>query len=156
MCGLQYSYGQLLLEYIPDPNQILNTRLLNRPQLQMYPPVALNQYTWVHRTHKQSDKNLLSQNKKYGKKKMLGSYWALTSNPRVPGAAKCKQMQTSSQWRHMYKGKQMKTRFSYMGHIFLAIWGALGGPSMIRLGLSCYPAILSPISMYMWNKEAIW
>ena len=43
--------------------------------------------------------------------------------------------------------------------IFLAIWGALGGGgghSMIKLGLSCFPAILSPISMYMWNKEAIW
>ena len=28
------------------------TRLLGRPQPQMYPPVALNQYTWVNRTHK--------------------------------------------------------------------------------------------------------
>ena len=28
------------------------TRLLGRPQQQMYPPVALNQYTWVNRTHK--------------------------------------------------------------------------------------------------------
>ena len=36
------------------------------------------------------------------------------------------------------------------------ILGALRGSSMIRLGLSCFPAILSPISMYMWNKEAIW
>ena len=26
------------------------TRLLGRPQPQMYPPVALNQYTWVNRT----------------------------------------------------------------------------------------------------------
>ena len=25
-------------------------RLLGRPQPQMYPPVALNQYTWVNRT----------------------------------------------------------------------------------------------------------
>ena len=29
-----------------------STRLLGRPQPQMYPPVALNQYTWVNRTHK--------------------------------------------------------------------------------------------------------
>ena len=39
------------------------------------------------------------------------------------------------------------------------ILGYLGGPegsSMIRLGLSCFPAILSPISMYMSNKETIW
>ena len=28
------------------------TRLLGRPQPQMYPPVTLNQYTWVNRTHK--------------------------------------------------------------------------------------------------------
>ena len=26
-------------------------KLLGRPQPQMYPPVALNQYTWVNRTH---------------------------------------------------------------------------------------------------------
>ena len=39
------------------------------------------------------------------------------------------------------------------------ILGYLGGPegsSMIRLGLSCFPAILSPISMYMSKKETIW
>ena len=34
------------------PIQLNLTRLLGRPQLQMYPPVALNQYTWVNRTHK--------------------------------------------------------------------------------------------------------
>ena len=28
------------------------TRLLGRPQPQMYPPVTLNQHTWVNRTHK--------------------------------------------------------------------------------------------------------
>ena len=31
---------------------VLLTRLLGRPQPQMYPPVALNQYTLVNRTHK--------------------------------------------------------------------------------------------------------
>ena len=30
----------------------IQTRLLGRPQPQMYPPVALNQYTLVNRTHK--------------------------------------------------------------------------------------------------------
>ena len=30
----------------------ITTRLLGRPQLQMYPPVTLNQYTLVNRTHK--------------------------------------------------------------------------------------------------------
>ena len=31
---------------------VITTRLLDRPQPQMYPLVALNQYTWVNRTHK--------------------------------------------------------------------------------------------------------
>ena len=30
------------------------------------------------------------------------------------------------------------------------------GYIFFKLGLSCFPAILSPISMYIWNKEAIW
>ena len=56
----------------------------------------------------------------------------------------------------------LKTIFSFMGQnvkknvYFGGILGALRGSSMIRLNLSCFPAILSPISMYMWNKEAIW
>ena len=33
--------------------------------------------------------------------------------------------------------------------------GALSGSSLIRLGLSCFPAIISLISMFMSNKEAI-
>ena len=33
-------------------NIYIITRLLGRPQPQMYPPVALNQYTRVNRTHK--------------------------------------------------------------------------------------------------------
>ena len=32
--------------------ELIQTRLLGRPQPQMYPPVALNQYTLVNRTHK--------------------------------------------------------------------------------------------------------
>ena len=56
------------------------------------------------------------------------------------------------------------TRFSYIyilvGHnvktfAFLAIRGTLGGPSIIRLGPSCFPAILSPMSIYMQNMETI-
>ena len=40
-------------EYNKTLNMIYNpTRLLGRPQPQMYPPVALNQYTLVNRTHK--------------------------------------------------------------------------------------------------------
>ena len=37
------------IQYIPYHH---TTRLLGRPQPQMYPPVALNQYTWVNRTPK--------------------------------------------------------------------------------------------------------
>ena len=53
------------------------------------------------------------------------------------------------------RGNNLKTSFSFMGQnvkkkkYFGAILGALRGSSMIRLGLSCFPAILSPINMYM-------
>ena len=41
-----------LLIYAGDfPQDVLKTRLLGRPQPQMYPPVALNQYILVKRTH---------------------------------------------------------------------------------------------------------
>ena len=42
---------------------------------------------------------------------------AFTYNPWAPGAPKCQQMQASSQWRQIYKGKQLKTSFSYMGQM---------------------------------------
>ena len=47
---------------------ICSTRLLGRPQPQMYPPVALNQHTLVNRTHKhyiymlQGPTNILKSN----------------------------------------------------------------------------------------------
>ena len=51
------------------------------------------------------------------------------------GAPKCQQMQTSSQWRHMYKGKQLTTSFSYMGQnvkklYFFHIWALLSNPGL--------------------------
>ena len=36
-----------IVQYFHD-----ETRLLGHPQPQMYPPVALNQHTWINRTHK--------------------------------------------------------------------------------------------------------
>ena len=52
-----------------------------------------------------------------------------------------------------YAQQEKITSFSDMGqnvNLFLHIW-----LSMSRLGISCFPAILSPISTYMSNKEAI-
>ena len=55
------------------------------------------------------------------------------------------------------RGNNLKTSFSYMSQNVkkMYILGPECGSSMIRLGLSCFPAILSPISMYMSNKETI-
>ena len=55
---------------------------------------------------------------------------------------------------------KITTSFSCMGHnvktfVFLVIRGTLGGPSIIRLGPSCFPVILSPMSIYMQNMETI-
>ena len=41
----------ITVDHVPHVHTVL-TRLLGRPQPQMYPPVALNQYVWVNRTHK--------------------------------------------------------------------------------------------------------
>ena len=63
---------------------------------------------------------------------------------------KCRiQRLTTNFW---YMGQHMNTNIYFVYYL----GGPWGGPSMIRLNLSCFPAILSPISMYMWNKEAIW
>ena len=79
-CGLNITNGAYFHTYIPPPpthpggnggigvmftwlegshwvwniwtKYTVITRLLGRPQPQMYPPVALNQYTWVNRTNK--------------------------------------------------------------------------------------------------------
>ena len=83
----------------------------------------------------------------------------IASNPGVPGVPKCQQMQTSSQWRHnVQQWKTFETSFWYMGQnvLFLAIWGALRGHSIIRLCLSCSPAIISPkFKSKIWRKKII-
>ena len=61
-------------------------------------------------------------------------------------------MQISSHGRHMYNEEQQITSFSYMDHnVTKCNFGYLGPwkPLMIKIGLSCVQAILSPISMYM-------
>ena len=56
---------------------------------------------------------------------------------------------------YLQQGKQFENHFFIYGPkceknvYFGGILGALRGSSMIRLNLSCFPAILSPISMYM-------
>ena len=38
-------------------------------------------------------------------------------------------------------------------HFWLFRGGGTGGPSIIRPGPSCCPAILSPISIYIWKQS---
>ena len=54
----------------------------------------------------------------------------LGKNPGAPGAPKCQQTQTSSQWRHIYnKGKQFENHFFIYGpkcekmYILGVFWG---------------------------------
>ena len=60
------------------------------------------------------------------------------------------------------QGKEFENQFFIYGpkckkKLYFGLFGGpWGGSSMIRMGLSCFPTILSPISMYMSNKEAIW
>ena len=72
-----------------------------------------------------------------------------TSNPGVAGAPKYQQMQTSSQWRHMYnKGKQFENQFFIYEprcKTNMYILGYLGGPEGVfnaqtgHILLSSYP-----------------
>ena len=64
--------------------------------------------------------------------------------------------QNVSKCRPHHSGDICTIRVSNLKTSFSCKKRGLEGSSMIRLGLSCFPAILSPISMYMWNKEAIW
>ena len=95
------------VEYISS-----QTRLLGRPQLQMYPPVALI-------------RNFESLNPKYEKPKLFFIFGgSLTSNPGLPNFQGSK---TSSQRRLIHnKGKKESPVFPNMGPN--AIREALGGP----------------------------
>ena len=86
------------------------TRLLGRPQPQMYPPVALNQYTWANRTHKHflymlqgpiqinrfNSKAILQQHVKYGSNlmkicyKLFFNFWGVLGKRMLnPEVLKC-------------------------------------------------------------------
>ena len=47
-------------------------------------------------------------------------------------------------------GPQCENKLCIFGY-----WGGggLSGPSIIRLGPSCFPAILSPVSIYIWKQS---
>ena len=87
---------------------------------------------------------------------MLGPYL----NSRGTGGTKMSVNAYLSPWRHVQQGKTIENQFFIYGQnvLFFYFWLFEGpwGASKIRLGLSCFPAIHSPIFKYMWNKEAIW
>ena len=73
-----------------------------------------------------------------------------TKNPGVAGAPKCHQMQTSSQWRHMYNnGKQFENQlFIYepkcKNYVYFGLFGGPEGVFNNQTGpilLSSYPLI---------------
>ena len=71
---------------------------------------------------------------------------------------KCQQMQTSSQWRHMYNKETpiWKPVFVKIMYILVYLWGPEGGggeSSMIGLGLSCFAAIYPITHIYVHAKK---
>ena len=103
------------------------TRLLGRPQPQMYPPVALNQYTLVNRTHKhyiymlQGPTNILKSHQSStickickNKIKFLFSSWGVlgkrTLNPEV---LKCHEDLITLDT-YVQQGKQWIISFTYI------------------------------------------
>ena len=75
---------------------------------------------------------------------------------RVPGhqnVSKCIFHHSGDIYIHMEKQLLKKCFKNAYLWLFEGPWE---GPSVIRLGVSCSSGILSPISLYMWNKEAIW
>ena len=89
-------------------------------------------------------------------KNIRGHVGPLHKNQRYQGhqnVIKCSPHHNGDIW--TTRGNNLKTSFSFMGqnvkkNIF---WGYFGGPERVfndqTVGLSCFPAILSPISMYM-------
>ena len=155
------------------------TRLLGHPQPQMYPPVALNQYTLVNRTHKhyiymfQGPTNILKSHQSSTICKtmeviwwtffhFLFSFWGVlgkrTLNPEV---LKCHEDRITLDT-YVQQGKTMDNKFYiYVKTLTsLAKWGpgggGGGGASIFRLGPSWFTYTLHLIIIYMSNIEAIW
>ena len=61
------------------------------------------------------------------------------------------------QWADICKTrKSLTTSFTMWKSVHFWLFGrTLGSPSIFRLNPSCFPAILSPISIYVYNMEAI-
>ena len=82
--------------------------------------------------------------------------WGHYIKSRVPGhqnVSKCIFHHSGDIYIHMEKQLLKKCLKNAYLWLFEGPWE---GPSVIRLGVSCSPGILSPISLYMWNKEARW
>ena len=119
--------------------------------------IRLGLYLCTCQIRKQSDKKFLSLNPKYEKINFFSYLRALTSNP---GERKYQGSKTSSQSRHMYRGKTNNHQFFIYGpqYKFVCIFGYSGGPGWPinnRIGpilLSSYP--LTYINLHI-NMEAI-
>ena len=157
------------------------TRLLGRPQPQMYPPVARNQYTLVNRTHEhyiymlQGPTNILKSHQSSTICKIsdeviwwiffqlfvfiLGGPGKRTLNPEV---LKC-------HWRHHHTGYICTTRKTMDNKFYiyvktltsLAKWGPGGGGGGGGLNNQTGPILvhiytLHLIIIYMSNIEVIW
>ena len=113
---------------------------------------------------KQYDNNLSSYNPKYERiffsrlGKVLGGGGALC---RFQGTKLSANSDFITLETYVQLGKQQSTVFHIWSTIMykMCSFYYLGGPGhrhlIIRVGRSCFQVILSPISMYMSNKEAI-
>ena len=91
---------------------------------------------------------------------MLGPY-IQSRGTRVTEMSANADLTTVETYMYVQQGEQFENQFfiyvpKCKKMYILGYLGALRGSSIIRLGLYSFAAILSPISMYLSNKEAIW
>ena len=144
------------------------TRLLGRPQPQMYPPVALNQYTLVNRTHKhyiyicfKAPTNILKSHQssticKIWKLNLMNIFFFILGGPGKctlnPEVLKCHEDRITLDT-YVQQGKTMDKKFYIYVKTLTSLGG--GGASIFRLGPSWFTYTLHLIIIYMSNIEAI-